>query len=287
MIDASNCYYGTERATIKVSQLKARFFQEPQKVAVCANMQSAFDFYYRAHQAIQAFGARQYDSKVSAATRKIIGDVCWKMQKDLLAAADPGVSTYLVSGHLKWAFEHLQSTGNVWTDDGFNGWHGLTMPSSIVNFLEHVESAGQEVVTSYKDWNNTQNRIKEAKRNQQWDQLGTQIGYAKTAFETVTPKLWAWMGASAETASRAGEIGGKWLGYGGSLHNYASLYLKVRYNKDGAAQAALAEAAAFVVEKLPVFGSLYGEVIRGIPGLVTWFKGYAEQQRRAVNMDFR
>lgn len=287
--DASNCYHGTERATIKVSQLQSRIFQEPQKIAVCANMQSAFDFYYRAHQALQEFGAdRQYDRSTPQHVKQAIGDTRWKMQKDLLAAANPGIGTYLVSGHLKWAFEHLQSTGGVWRDEGFNGWHGLTMPSSIVNFLDNVETAGRDVVSGYGQWQALQAKIKEQKRNQQWDQLGTQIGYAKTAFENVTPKIWAWLGASTETASRAGAIGAKWLGYGGSLHNYTSLYLKVRYNKDGASQAALAEAAAFVVEKLPVFGSLYGEVIRGIPGLVSWFKNYAEQQRRAVNMvDFR
>lgn len=287
-INASNCYYGTERATIKVGQLQSRIFQEPQKIAVCANMQAAFDFYYRAHQALQAFGAdRQYDKRTPQAVKDAIYNARWKMQKDLYAAADPGYSTYVVSGHLKWAFEHLQSTGGTWRDEGFNGWHGLTMPSSIVNFLENVEAAGTEIVTSYSQWQGIQNRIKEQKRNGQWDALGTQIGYAQKAFETVSPKIWAWLGASTETASRAGEIGGKWLGYGGSLHNYTSLYLKIRYNKDGAGAAALAEAAAFVVEKLPVFGSLYGEVIRGIPGLVNWFKNYAEQQRRAVAGDFR
>ena len=287
-INANNCYYGTERATIKVGQLQSRIFQEPQKIAVCANMQAAFDFYYRAHQALQAFGAdRQYDKRTPQTVKDAIYNARWKMQKDLYAAANPGYSTYLFSGHLKWAFEHLQSTGGFWRDEGFNGWHGLTMPSSIVNFLENVENASTEVVTGYSQWQGIQSRIKEQKRNAQWDALGNEIGYAQKAFESVSPKIWAWLGASTEIASRAGEIGGKWLGYGGSLHNYTSLYLKIRYNKDGASQAALAEAAAFVVEKLPVFGSLYGEVIRGIPGLVSWFKAYAEQQRRAVSLDFR
>ncbi len=287
-INANNCYYGTERATIKVSQLQSRIFQEPQKIAVCANMQAAFDFYYRAHQALLEFGAdRQYDKRTPRAAKDAIYNARWKMQKDLLAAANPGYTAYMLTGHLKWAFEHLQSTGGVWRDEGFDGWHGLTMPSSIVNFLGNVEAAGTEVVRSYSQWQAIQSRIKEQKRNAQWDALGTQIGYAQTAFDKVTPKIWAWLGASAETAGRAGEIGGKWLGYGASLHGYTSLYLKIRYNKDGAGQAALAEAAAFVVEKLPIFGSLYGEVIRGIPGLVSWFKSYAEQQRRAVSLDFR
>ena len=149
-INASNCFFGTECATIKVSQLQSRIFQEPQKIAVAANMQAAFNFYYRAHQALKAFGAdRQYDRRTSEMAKRAIGDARSKMQTDLRAAADSGVSAYMLTGHLKWAFEHLQSTGGVWRDDGFNGWNGLTMPASIVNFLQNVEAAGTEIVGSY------------------------------------------------------------------------------------------------------------------------------------------
>ena len=68
------------------------------------------------------------------------------------------------------------------------------------------------------------------------------------------------------------------------MHSYTSLYLKIGYNKDGAKEGAMAEAAAYVVEKLPIFGSLYGEVIRCIPGLVNWFKAYAKEQERYISM---
>ena len=110
------------------------------------------------------------------------------MQKDLRAAADTGCLQYKLGGHLKWAFEHLQSTGGIWRADGFNGWNGLTMPSGIVNFLENVEKRGTEVVSSYSQWQSTQMRIKEQARNARWDSLGTEMRYAQTAFENITPK---------------------------------------------------------------------------------------------------
>jgi hypothetical protein len=284
-IDAQGCYWGRTRATITVGQLQSRIFQEPQKIAAAASMQAAFDLYFHAYQAANDFGSdRFYDKRTTDFARQAIRDVREKMQKDLRAAADTGYIQYKLGGHLKWAFEHLQSTGGVWRDDGFNGWNGLTMPSAIVNFLENVEKRGTEVVASYNQWQTTQMRIKEQARNARWDSLGTEIGYAQTAFENITPKIWCWLGGKEAGGSRAASIGGKWLGYGASLHSYTSLYLKIRYNKDGAKEAALAEAAAYVVEKLPIFGSLYGEVIRGIPGLVSWFKAYAKEQERYINI---
>ena len=41
-----------------------------------------------------------------------------------------------------------------------------------------------------------------------------------------------------------------------------------------------------VVEQLPIFGKLYGDVIAA-SGLVSWFKAYGEKNRAAINGVFR
>jgi hypothetical protein len=287
-IDAKNCYYGIQKPTITADDLVASSIQPAQKQAVAAQMQTAFDLYYRAWQAARSFGDTRLNAKTPPHVRQAIENVKTQMERELRHAADSGMSAWALGGHLKWAFEHLESTGGVWKDTSFNGWNGLTMPYAIVNFMEQVEAAqGALGSGSYSEWQGAQNRIKRQKKLAQWDSLGTDIDWAKKSFEKITPKLWAYFGACEKAAASAGDIGVKWLGYGASLHNYASLYLKVRYNKDGAREAMLAEAAALVVQNVPIFGTAYADVIRGVPGLVNWFKAYAERQRQAINGVFR
>lgn len=66
------------------------------------------------------------------------------------------------------------------------------------------------------------------------------------------------------------------------MHNYLDTYLKVRYQESGAARAALAEAAALVVQGLPIFGQPYADVLRGIPNLMRFFENYGARTRRAI-----
>jgi hypothetical protein len=289
-INAQDCYLGFSKPKITVDDLQAGNFQGPQKLAVAANMQTAFDFYLRAHEAARNFGAdKRYDPKTPRHIIDAIDAVRTKMSQDLRRAADTGLfQRQMRGGHLKWAFQHLESTGGRWTDTYMDGWNQLTMPSSIVNFMEQVEAAqGAFSAEKYSEWQTLQQRIKMLKKLGDWEKMGTEIGYAKQAFELATPKLWAYLGASEKAAAAAGATGGKWLGYGASLHTYSSLYLNLRYNKAGAKEAMVAEAAAMVVEQLPIFGKLYGDVIRGIPGLVSWFKAYGEKNRAAINGVFR
>lgn len=288
-INARNCYLGVERATITVGDIVAGNFQNAQKQAVAASMQTAFDLYYNASQAAMNFASnKRLATGTPASVTQAIDDVRAQMGQQLRAAAATGFISRFSTGHLKWAFEHLESTGGRWTDTTFDGWHGIKMPAAIVNFMGEVDAAqGAFTTAQYNEWQSSMAIAKRLKDAGKWDELGTKIGYAKTGFETITPKLWTYLGQSASAASKAAEMGGKWLGYGAAIHNYSALYLKVRYSKDGAKAAALAEAFATVLNFVPVFGAAYGDVVRGVPGLMVWFKGYGERNRQAINGVFR
>ena len=67
------------------------------------------------------------------------------------------------------------------------------------------------------------------------------------------------------------------------MHTALDLGLKIKYSSNPR-QTAFVEAMAFVVQGLPVFGSLYAEVIRGVPAMVSYFQRIARERYRAVGL---
>ena len=101
------------------------------------------------------------------------------------------------------------------------------------------------------------------------------------ALSEVTPVVWAVLGGS-EKGGSISKLMGKWVGYGAKVHKYTSLYAKVK-DSQNVKETLLVEAAAAIVDTLPVFGSLYADVIRGIPNLVKFFENHARATRRAID----
>lgn len=276
-MDAEKMLYGTERATITPDHIHGSVY-EKNKTQVASVMQGAFNFYYNAYQAASNIGTPvcKYPS-----SQKAIGNLRWAVQYDLINTAN---NSY-VGNDLKWCFEHLAEKKGHWYDDTWNGWKGVcNIPIGVSNFLDAVEERGTAVVNNYSEWKKYTDNIRRLKELKRWDDLGTQMGYAQTAADNIFPKLWVAVGVGKDAAERHAQIMSKWVGYGMKVHGYLDLYNKVRYNPAGAQQAVMVEAAAMVVEGLPIFGSLYAGVIRGIPQVISWFKNYAAKQAQYIDM---
>lgn len=278
-MDATSMFYGTERATITADRILARPFQE-KKQLTASFMQSAFDLYYQAHEAARQIGWQIDSRKLNLEAQRKIVDLRSKMEKDILAAADKWHQS-----DLKWCFKHLAKNKGFWKDDSWNGWKGIcNLPVGVHDFLSTVEERGRKVIDSYAEWQHYQANLRQLAQAKQWEKLGPQLDMAGKVLDKVTPQIWVALGASKETAASRGGLVCKWVGFAGIVHNCLSTYLKVRYHESGAERAALAEAAALVVQGLPIFGQLYADVIRGIPNLMRFFENYGARTRQAIEM---
>jgi hypothetical protein len=274
-------FYGQERARITPDRIRARPMQN-NKIQVANVMNEAFRFYYDAHQGIEKMF--QKTNPKNPTSRQALNDLKWAVTKDLHRTANRNT----VMADLLTCFRHLDSTGGYWDDDTWNGWKGVcNIPQGVSDFLDAVEEQGTVVAGSYKDWQRYTTNLAYLKSSKKWDECGTQIGYAKTALETAGPKLWTVLGGSREVGEARIGLAGKWLDYAATVHGAADTYLKLYYNKDGAKEAAFAESMAWVVGGLPVFGQLYGDVIRSIPGVVTYFKQVAAERNRMLEQAMR
>jgi hypothetical protein len=277
-------HYGTQCAWITPDKIQAPSMQRNRQMTAQV-MNGAFKFYYNAWQASKNISG----SGRSPEAIKAVNDLKWKIQKDLLSAAD-----FWVGSDLKFVFQDLVKNKGYWKDDEWNGWKGnCNVPQGVFAFYAEIEKRGREVsaqvaqINSYSQYRKYQGDLKRIKDAGQWDKLAKELDYSGKVLELTTPKVWALLGGSDKTGANLGGLLGKWYGYAGSVHGYLSLFNKVSNSTQGTARTALAEAAAMVVERLPVFGPLYADVVRGIPGLMTWFENYGRQVDRATRLQFQ
>jgi hypothetical protein len=245
-------------------------------------MNNAFSVYYRAHQAARQITSVLYGRKYSQEAQKKIWELQSKVEADIRSAADKW--SY---NDMKRSFEHLEKTGGVWKDDTWDGWKGVcNIPSGVSDFLDTLEKRGREVIGTASEWNRYQSDIKRAKEEQRWESLKDPLEKAEWLVEKIGPKLWVGVGCTAEAAETYGRRMAQAIGWGGKAHEILSLYLKVRYGGPNWKETAFVEGMAMLVQGLPVFGTLYAQVIRGIPNLVTFFQRYSLQTARAINGQF-
>ena len=276
-------YYGTKCAWIKPDRILAPSMQR-NKDMTAQVMNGAFKFYYNAHQGASSISG----SGKSPEAVKAISDLRWSIQKDLYAAAD-----FWIGSDLKFVFQELVQNKGQWKHDEWNGWQGnCNIPQGVFAFYEEVGKRGREVsaqtsqISSYSTWHKYQGDLKRIKDAGQWDRLAKELDVSGKVLKAATPKVWALLGGADKNGAMLGGLLSNWCGYAGSVHGYLTLYNKISNSTDGKARTAMAEAAAMVVERVPVFGPLYAEVVRGIPGLMTWFEEYGRKVNRATNLQF-
>lgn len=283
MPSLSDYLYATKCAVISPDQILAPSMQKNKNMTAQV-MNGAFKFYYDAYRAAGNISG----SGRSQEAIKAIYDLRWSIQKDLLASAD-----FWIGSDLKFVFKELAKNGGKWTHDEWNGWKGIcNIPQGVFSFYAEIEKKGREVsaetakISSYRQWHRYQGTLKQIKDSESWEKLAKELEYAEQVFEKATPKVWAVLGGTSKTGEMLAGHLSKWCGYAGSVHGYLTLYNKIRYSPQGAGRTAVAEAAAMVVEKLPMFGPLYAEVVRGVPGLMKWFEEYGRNVERSTRGQF-
>lgn len=279
----SDFYYGTKCAWITADRIQAPSMQKNRE-QVARVMNGAFKFYYNAWEGSKNISG----SGKSPEAVKAINDLKWAIQKDLMSAAD-----FWFGSDLKFVFQDLVKNKGYWKHDEWNGWNGIcNVPQGIFAFYDEIQKRGKAVtadvsqISSYSSYRKYQADLKRIKDAGQWDRLAKELDYSGKILEKATPKVWAVLGGADKTGDMLGGLLGKWCGYAGSVHGFLSLANKVNYSADGKARTAVAEVAAMVVERVPIFGPLYADVVRGVPGLMTWMENYGRTVNRATNFQF-
>lgn len=276
-------FYGSKCAWITADRIQAPSMQR-NKEQTALVMNGAFKFYYNAHQ-----GARSISgSGRSPEAIRAVSDLQSKIQADIRSAAD-----FWFGSDLKFVFQDLVKNKGYWKHDEWNGWKGYcNIPQGVFAFYAEIDKRGREVssqvgqIRSYGDWRKYQADLKRIKDAGQWDRLAKELDYSGQVLEKATPKVWAVLGGADKTGDMLGGLLGKWCGYAGSVHGFLTLANKINCSPDGKSRTAVAELAALVVERLPIFGPLYADVIRGVPGLMTWMENYGHTVNRATNFQF-
>lgn len=269
-------FYGRKRAKIKPEQIKAPSMQKNKKM-VAKVMQGAFNFYYYSHKAINKIQSGDKLNIRQATNLRVA------MRSDLQSAADAWFYN-----DLKWCFQHLAANNGEWKDDCWDGYEGkCNIPRGIGHFYKEIKKRRNDAshhlgkISSYRKWRSYQQKLNGMKQMEKWEKMGKEIGYTEKALKEVTPFVWAVVGGCEKVGSMA-KLMGQWVGYGAKVHNYMTLYAKIK-DSQHVKETLYLEAAAAVVNTVPIFGSLYADVIRGIPNLVKFFEKHARATRRAID----
>ena len=278
-VNHQNFYFGTQCAYVPADKITAHNMQS-NKEMVSNVMNGAFKLYYDGYQASAKITDVLYQRKYSEEAKKKIWDLQSAMQKDLRNTANRNK----FMADLLTCFRHLESTNGYWRDTSFQGWRGVcNIPEGVADFLEGVAEKQNEICKSAADWEANKRQLQRLKDEKKWGELPDQLQKTSKVIEYVGPKLWAGLGVAGENASAYTARMTQVFGWAGHVHTALDLGLKIKYSSNPR-QTAFVEAMAFVVQGLPVFGSLYAEVIRGVPAMVSYFQRIARERYRAVGL---
>ena len=284
-MDAKKMYDGVERAVIKPKNLHGKVWQNKKK-QVAGVMQGAFDFYYKSHKAIAKMGdisdeVLTTERDIYITKLRLIGEKKWEIEKNLRATAN---NSY-IGNDLKWAFEHLAENKGHWYDETWDGWQGkCNIPQGIANFLREIEEKGSKIVTKFAEFEMQARAAKLSQEKKKWGKLPEQLSLAQKSADYALPMIW--VGAGSQDFSKIenySKLMTKWIGYGAKAHSILDATLKISSNPKNWKRSALEELSKFVLNKLPIFGSLYAGVISDVPKLMKWFEDYGERTRRAID----
>jgi hypothetical protein len=287
-MSASSWFYGTKLCTIHPDNILAPSMQRNKQMTAQV-MQGAFNTYYQAHQAAFKITDVIYRRDCSEHAKKKIRDLQYAMQKDIRSAAD-----LWGWNDLKWCFGHLEKNNGKYLDDTWNGWKGIcNIPMGVSNFLDKVEERGGQFARSISEFNALKDKARREAEAGRWKECGETMEKVKSNLETYGPYLWVCIPGNTGDAPKYVGLIQKCVGYAGAIHGVLSKGLaaeaalhKLRFDPN-VKQDLFVETMAGIVGSLPVFGSLYAEVIRGVPGLIAYFKKIARERNAALEQIMR
>ena len=257
-----------------------------------ALMNNLFNIYYGGMHALDnattsAVGTRIYRSlcdlqgKIQADLRDAASEksmVNFKVPFTDIRVGGAGQSLYNV-------FQDLEEHNDVLKCDDWDGNYLIKAPPGVFAFQNQMIARGSDIAKSYAEFNAWRGKMEQWKQKQAWENLGTNLDYGGKVIEKVGPKLWASLGVSEKGAVSYNATTLKWWGYGATVKGFMDSYIAVQSSTNSRRQL-IAEVVGFVVDKIPVFGTLYGGVIRALPNAMKYFEDYALRNARAVDFKF-
>jgi hypothetical protein len=224
-----------------------------------------------------------YQRNYSKAAKDKIYALRCAMEKDLQKTCCAGWYD------LYFTFKHIYQNNGSFLDDTWNGWKGYcNIPMGVSNFIDAIEKKGGSFAHSAGEFTRAQNDAKRAADEGRWDKVGEHLGTIKSILENYGPYLWVCIPGNPGKAPHCVELVAKCIDYAGQIHGALDKGLKgeqklhAAHNDPNFKRDIYVETMAAVVGRLPVMGSLYAEAIRGIPGVIDYFKKIARQRDAAI-----
>jgi hypothetical protein len=284
-------YEGRERCTIKPSQILAPSMQRNKEMTAQV-MQGAFNTYYEGWQAVDRITDVIYQRNYSKAAEDKIYALRYAMEKDLKDTCCAGWYD------LHFTFKHIYQNNGFFRDDTWNGWKGYcNIPLGVSNFIDAIEKKGGSFAHSAGEFIRAQNDAKRAADEGRWDKVGEHLRKIKSILEKYGPYLWVCIPGNPGKAPHYVGLVAKCIDYAGQIHGALDKGLKLEQKlhalhndphfKRNDPNFKYFETMAAVVGRLPVMGSLYAEVLRGIPGAINYFKKIARERDAAIEAIMR
>jgi hypothetical protein len=281
-------FNGGGPAKIRAEQLPAVFQRDIKIGQTVALINNVFNAYYTAYHAMDQATVRFAGTRAS----RPLNDLRDKVLADLRDAAQEssminirvpifGVRMGGAGQSLQSIFTDLNDHGALKNDE-WDGNGAIKAPAGIFAFQAQMLARGAEVARCQADFNRWQAGITTWRQNQSWESLGDNLDRAGKVIDLAGPKMWAAFGCSTERAGDLNATAVKWWSMGATVKGFLDSYIAVKSSPNQQRQL-VAEVAAFVVSKVPVFGSAYAGVIQALPKAMTFFEDYARRNEQAIN----
>jgi hypothetical protein len=301
-MDAADFYLGSKKAFIRAEDIDARCYQA-MRGRTADEMNHVFEMYYAAFQTANNITALAHNRDASY---KILQKFQGQIWADLRDAADKGWfganmdarsfgEIFEPTTSLHGVFRHLARNNGHWkADDGAHWKPGsfgcdVKVPPGINAFYDAIEERGTEVVTNYHDWQKSRANLERAKAENDWHTFGLKVKTTGWVLEKVGPKMWSMAKAPEELMEKVEKrfsLIAKCCDLASDVQEYMETYNTIANTgtRDEKLQKLVAETAAMIVKKVPIFGDAYGSVIQGIPGLISWAQRVAKEHYGAYAM---
>jgi hypothetical protein len=188
------------------------------------------------------------------------------------------------------AFEHLIANGGRWTDSHTSNYYGgpgkifkpanmiLEAPTAAVNFLDSVDDKMKSLREAIAQFSSQAQQVTQAQQANDWARASTALNGIKDYGGRVKYLLW-WAPRARMVVERANSFAGILGEFTSALDLYQRGLQAGLPREVSASLVALRTAMQFV----PVLGSMYGQIVDGIPGLVEWFRNLNEEYFRRID----
>lgn len=275
---------GKERAKLTDNQVAPWMLKEGRKPLMKTN--EAFKLYYDSYQRIRQLYKSTTKSHISLAANQAI-----KLQ-DIAAT---GYGSWLCCSDLNTILEYYYNHNGTYKEDNsyvqetlhYDGGY-CTVPRGIKNFLEAYKACVEEMGVLFKNFDQYAKALTIAKKNNKWNEIGSNIANIKTVTDKSSEYLWLMPYDISNLTGYVDKVK-KWTDGMDVVYSFANSYINNTSagmrNGQASAMTAASIGLTAVLGKLPVFGEVYIKALESIPALMKWatnLRDSREQQLRAA-----